>query len=212
MQQAPQKHGSPVTEISPISSQTSSPDSQRRSSRQDSIASTGSSSTPQTQFLQKTKELREQQLQQQQLQQSSVPSVVTVTHTQTQSQVQISNQSSTVYSPDKPPIPPRGNPPPVPQRQISSNESVQLRKRQGKETSLNESTKCTPVNKILSLTDPNSNYGNLPVRPHSHQLDFANGSSNEQWNQPQFKMGKYNRQWSMYIPNCIASQTNHSID
>lgn len=103
--------------MSPISSRTSSPDSQRRSSRQDSISSTVSAgsglSTPQTTFLQKTKELREQQ--------SSV-------HASPQAQV----QTNTVYSADKPPIPPRGLPPPVPQRQISTNDGVQLRNRTGK--------------------------------------------------------------------------------
>lgn len=103
--------------MSPISSRTSSPDSQRRSSRQDSISSTVSAgsglSTPQTTFLQKTKELREQQ--------SSV-------NASPQAQV----QTNTVYSADKPPIPPRGLPPPVPQRQISTNDGVQLRNRTGK--------------------------------------------------------------------------------
>lgn len=56
-------------ETSPISSRTSSPDSQRRSSRHDSIGSSmsgGSFNTPQTNFLQKQKEIREQQQQQQQ--------------------------------------------------------------------------------------------------------------------------------------------------
>lgn len=51
-------------ETSPISSRTSSPDSQRRSSRHDSIGSSmsgGSLNTPQMNFLQKQKELREQQ-------------------------------------------------------------------------------------------------------------------------------------------------------
>lgn len=51
-------------ETSPISSRTSSPDSQRRSSRHDSIGSSmsgGSFNTPQTNFLQKQKEIREQQ-------------------------------------------------------------------------------------------------------------------------------------------------------
>lgn len=106
-----------MVEVSPISSRTSSPDSQRRSSRQDSISSTVSAgsglSTPQTTFLQKTKELREQQ--------SSV-------NASPQAQV----QTNTVYSADKPPIPPRGLPPPVPQRQISTNDGVQLRNRTGK--------------------------------------------------------------------------------
>lgn len=73
-------------------------------------------STPQTNFLQKTKELREQQS----------PSVASTSTTPPQQQTHM----TTIYSPDKPPIPPRGNPPPVPQRQISS-ESVQLRHRTG---------------------------------------------------------------------------------
>lgn len=106
---------SPVVEISPISSRTSSPDSQRRSSRQDSMSSTVSagsgSNIPQTTFLQKTKELREQQV-----------SVIPQAHV----------QSTPVYNADKPPIPPRGLPPPVPQRQISTNDIVQLRNRSGK--------------------------------------------------------------------------------
>lgn len=122
-QQTPPKHSSPVHEISPISSQTSSPDSQRRNSRQDSIASTMSGgsnyNTPQTHFLQKTKELREQQS----------ATVATLNN----SQPPPTSPGTTVFSPDKPPIPPRGNPPPVPQRQISlqSNENVQLRNRPG---------------------------------------------------------------------------------
>lgn len=52
-------------ETSPISSRTSSPDSQRRSSRHDSIGSSmsgGSLNTPQINFLQKQRELREQQV------------------------------------------------------------------------------------------------------------------------------------------------------
>lgn len=65
MNTAPVAQQEPNIEASPISSRTSSPDSQRRSSRQDSIGSSmsgGSSfSTPQINFLQKQKELREQQ-------------------------------------------------------------------------------------------------------------------------------------------------------
>lgn len=109
-----------MVEISPISSRTSSPELQRRNSRQDSIASSMSGgsgfSAPQTQFLQKTKELREHQM----------PLATNSTiNLQTQAQNPI------IYSPDKPPIPPRGLPPPVPQRQISSSETVQLRNRNG---------------------------------------------------------------------------------
>ncbi|XP_055309165.1 spectrin beta chain, non-erythrocytic 1 isoform X4 [Sitodiplosis mosellana] len=146
---------SPVVEVSPISSRTSSPDSQRRSSRQDSMSSTVSTgsglSTPQTTFLQKTKELREQQA-----------STTALTSSTPQAHV----QSTTVYSADKPPIPPRGLPPPVPQRQISTSDSVQLRNRS---------------------TDGSSNYGNVQNRPHS--TDYQNNSSNDQYNQQHFKMG-----------------------
>ena len=104
-----------TAETSPISSRTSSPDSQRRSSRHDSIGSSmsgGSYSTPQINFLQKQKEMREQQMQNQQ--QNSPPSPQSPQST-----------GSSVYSPDKPPIPPRGAPPPVPQRQ-SSNENMNV--------------------------------------------------------------------------------------
>lgn len=41
------------------------------------------------------------------------------------------------------------------------------------------------------IIDANSNYGNSTNRPHSHQLDFQNGSSNELWHQSQYKMGKF---------------------
>lgn len=73
-------------------------------------------STPQTQFLQKSKELREQQM-----------PIATNSTINLQAQA----QNPIIYIPDKPPIPPRGLPPPVPQRQISSNETVQLRNRSG---------------------------------------------------------------------------------
>lgn len=124
MQSTPITQQEPNVEISPISSRTSSPDSQRRSSRQDSIGSSmsgGSSfSTPQINFLQKQKEMREQQHMQSSSATSSPSSPQSVT--------------TTVYSADKPPIPPRGLPPPVPQRHISVNNettSVTLRNRSG---------------------------------------------------------------------------------
>lgn len=81
-------------------------------------------STPQTNFLQKQKELREQQ----QLQTSSSASSAHSPQSQT-------GQNTTIYSPDKPPIPPRNVPPQVPQRQISVNSEqiVTLRNRPGKE-------------------------------------------------------------------------------
>lgn len=115
-----------MVEVSPISSRASSPDSHRRSSRQDSISSAVSGengfSTPQTVFLQKTKELREQQP----LTSSSLGCQQEVTQV----------QNTTIYSADKPPIPPRGLPPPIPQRQISTSDCVQLRNRSGNVTTI----------------------------------------------------------------------------
>lgn len=160
-----------MVEVSPISSRTSSPDSQRRSSRQNSISSTVSAgsglSTPQTTFLQKTKEL----------------------NASPQAQV----QTNTVYSADKPPIPPRGLPPPVPQRQISTNDGVQLRS--GKSfwsIILIKSIRKLEIYTIkyhISIVDASISYGNVQARPHS--TDYQNNSSNDQNNQQPIKMGKY---------------------
>lgn len=77
-------------------------------------------STPQINFLQKQKELREQQMQQ--------------SSSATSSPSSPQSQTVTVYSAEKPPIPPRGLPPPVPQRHVSVNETttVTLRHRTGK--------------------------------------------------------------------------------
>ncbi|XP_058824690.1 spectrin beta chain, non-erythrocytic 1 isoform X6 [Topomyia yanbarensis] len=113
---------------SSISSRTSSPDSQRRDSRAslNSAKSGGSGSnnssslqTPQINFLQKQKELRELENQQRVSQ-----------HQQQQQQQQHMSTFQSPQSPqgqehyglaDKPPIPPRGVPPPVPQRQSSTD-------------------------------------------------------------------------------------------
>lgn len=115
---------------SSISSRTSSPDSQRRDSRAslNSAKSGGSGSnassslqpTPQINFLQKQKELRElenqQRLSQQQMSTFQVPPP--------QSPAGSAAPPQEFYGlADKPPIPPRGVPPPVPQRQ-SSNENM----------------------------------------------------------------------------------------
>lgn len=111
-------------ETSPISSRTSSPDSQRRSSRHDSIGSSmsgGSMNTPQINFLQKQRELREQ---------SPQSSVTTPTSPQSPQPPPAPASGTQFYTPDKPPIPPRGVPPPVPQRQSShENMTVTLRSR-----------------------------------------------------------------------------------
>lgn len=95
----------------------------------------GSSNTPQTNFLQKHKEFREQQMLQQRSSASS-PQASQRSHT---SQSPPSPQSpntlnnNNVYTPDKPPIPPRGQPPAVPVRQMSSDGvTVTLRTRTGK--------------------------------------------------------------------------------
>ncbi|XP_035899186.1 spectrin beta chain, non-erythrocytic 1 isoform X2 [Anopheles stephensi] len=144
---------------SSISSRTSSPDSQRRDSRtslnsaKSGSGSNGSFHTPQTNFLQKQKELREQELQ----------------HQRMSSGQQYNNlPSPTAPGPmpevfglaDKPPIPPRGMPPPVPQRQSSTdnvlnsnNGSVQMRSK--------------PPG---SANSPNgSDYDNANIRPYSLQ-------------------------------------------
>lgn len=135
-----------LIETSPLSSHTSSPDSQRRGSRHDSVGSSmsgGSSNTPQTNFLQKQKELREQQLQQQQLQRASSVSSQSQSPQSPQSpqnpqspqspqHPQSINNNNNMYTPDKPPIPPRGVPPAVSVRQLSSDAvTVTLRTRTG---------------------------------------------------------------------------------
>lgn len=123
------KASSDRTEASPISSHNSSPESQRRSSRHDSIGSSmsgGSFNTPQINFLQKQKELRDQQ--QQQLK------INLQTSSATPASLSQSPQSPSGggHTADKPPIPPRGLPPPVPQRQSSNDTStVTLRTRLG---------------------------------------------------------------------------------
>ncbi|XP_055911888.1 spectrin beta chain, non-erythrocytic 5 isoform X2 [Eupeodes corollae] len=89
---------------SPMSSRASSPDSQRRS-RNDSINSSlsgSSSTTPQMNFLQKQ--------QQQYSQQASIPVHQPASPT-----------GSYGFNEQKPPIPPRGAPPPVPHRQSTDN-------------------------------------------------------------------------------------------
>uniref|UniRef100_A0A1I8NPX4 Spectrin beta chain, non-erythrocytic 5 n=2 Tax=Stomoxys calcitrans TaxID=35570 RepID=A0A1I8NPX4_STOCA len=95
------KVASGQTVESPVSSRTSSPDSQRRTaSRTNSVTSSNmsvNSTTPQMNFLQK-------QMQQQQQQPPSP-----------------SSPTSSIGFEHKPPIPPRGAPPPVPNRQSTEN-------------------------------------------------------------------------------------------
>uniref|UniRef100_A0AAG5CRA5 Spectrin beta chain n=1 Tax=Anopheles atroparvus TaxID=41427 RepID=A0AAG5CRA5_ANOAO len=132
---------------SSISSRTSSPDSQRRDSRtslnsaKSGSGSNGSFNTPQTNFLQRQKELREQELQQQRMS-SSQHSLPSPTSPGPMVQDMVHGLA------DKPPIPPRGVPPPVPQRQSSAdnmlnnnnnNGSVQMRSKVGSTGSPNGS-------------------------------------------------------------------------
>ncbi|XP_055611321.1 spectrin beta chain, non-erythrocytic 1-like isoform X3 [Uranotaenia lowii] len=171
---------------SSISSRTSSPDSQRRDSRaslnsaksggsgsnaSSSIQSTNST-TPQINFLQKQKELRElenqQRLSQQQMSTFQMPQ----------------SPTQEVYNlADKPPIPPRGVPPPVPQRQSSSDN-----------VSNNNNVSGNPAVQIRSKTSSgssgsfngndydNGNYTNTNnTRPFSYQPN----SSSQQRSIPQ---------------------------
>ncbi|XP_049531966.1 spectrin beta chain, non-erythrocytic 1 isoform X2 [Anopheles darlingi] len=107
---------------SSISSRTSSPDSQRRDSRtslnsaKSGSGSTGSYHTPQTNFLQKQKELRELEVQQQRLSAQPPP-----THALPPPPTSPGPMHEVFGLADKPPIPPRGVPPPVPQRQSSTD-------------------------------------------------------------------------------------------
>lgn len=142
-------------DISPISSHASSPDSQRRSSRQASIISTGSStSTPQTSFLQKQRELRDHE----------------------------SNGYNNNKPPVPPQIPPRGLPPPVPQRNISvTGEAVTLRKR-GMEFTEFDLSLTISNNDVIWLqnkyrffnivSDPNGNFSKPPNDEPAHDISY----------------------------------------
>lgn len=89
-----------MVEISPISSQKSSPDLKRGNSTGSNISGESGFSANITQ---KPKEIRE------------TPTTVTISLTSQQTQIQ-----SVSCNADKPPIPPRGVFPPVPQRQTST--------------------------------------------------------------------------------------------
>ncbi|XP_058129165.1 spectrin beta chain, non-erythrocytic 1 [Anopheles coustani] len=169
---------------SSISSRTSSPDSQRRDSRtslnsaKSGSGSNGSFNTPQTNFLLRQKELREQELQQQRMSSSqhSLPSPTSPGPMQ-----------DMVYGlADKPPIPPRGVPPPVPQRQSSAdnmlnnnNGSVQMRSKVGATGSPNGSDydngNVTSGNRPYSL-QPGAVTAKAPGLPQN-----GNGNGEEVW-------------------------------
>ncbi|KXJ76213.1 hypothetical protein RP20_CCG010134 [Aedes albopictus] len=151
---------------SSISSRTSSPDSQRRDSRAslNSAKSGGSGSnasstlqTPQIAFLQKQKELREQE-----------------------NQAPQSPTQEFYGLADKPPIPPRAVPPPVPQRQSSTenvlnnnnnNSTVQIRPKTGSGSS--GSYNGNARRPCEWQQQQQRNYTNTPPRPFSHQPNTA---------------------------------------
>uniref|UniRef100_W4VRA2 Putative karst n=1 Tax=Corethrella appendiculata TaxID=1370023 RepID=W4VRA2_9DIPT len=168
---------------SSISSRASSPDSQNRRDSRGSMNSaksgSGSSSnfsTPQTNFLQKQKELREQE--NQRLSQQSPP-ISANTITQQQQQQQQYSSSDFYGLADKPPIPPRGVPPPVPQRQ-SSNEnlinSVALRQ---KNNNFNGNNEYENGNYANNGTNGNSSGRSYSMQPNtSATLPTTNNNRN----------------------------------
>uniref|UniRef100_A0A1Y9H0U3 Spectrin beta chain n=2 Tax=Anopheles dirus TaxID=7168 RepID=A0A1Y9H0U3_9DIPT len=174
---------------SSISSRTSSPDSQRRDSRtslnsaKSGSGSNGSFHTPQTNFLQKQKELREQELQHQRMSAG-----------QHQQHYNLPSPTSPGPTPevfglaDKPPIPPRGMPPPVPQRQSSTdnvlnnnnNGSVQMRSKAGSTGSPNgsdyDNANITSANRPYSLQPgAMTNKSQLPASQN------GNGTGEDVW-------------------------------
>ncbi|XP_058061720.1 spectrin beta chain, non-erythrocytic 1 [Anopheles bellator] len=177
---------------SSISSRTSSPDSQRRDSRtslnsaKSGSGSTGSYHTPQTNFLQKQKELRELEVQQQRLSAQHPPSQALPPPPTSPGPVQ------EVYGlADKPPIPPRGVPPPVPQRQsstenvLNNNGAVQMRSKTGATGSPNGSDYDNGnfTNRPYSLQPGTMFNSGKSANPPQSQLasQNGNGSGEEVW-------------------------------
>ncbi|XP_055643020.1 spectrin beta chain isoform X2 [Toxorhynchites rutilus septentrionalis] len=176
---------------SSISSRTSSPDSQRRDSRAslNSAKSGGSGSnnssglqTPQINFLQKQKELRELENQQRLSQQQ-----------QQQQQIFQSSQTPTqeFYGlADKPPIPPRGVPPPVPQRQSSNenilnnnntNSTVQIRPKTSGSFNGNDYDNGNFPNNPRSLSyQPSATRGGIPQNGNNLNSSNNNNNGNEE--------------------------------
>ncbi|XP_065083239.1 spectrin beta chain, non-erythrocytic 1 isoform X3 [Ochlerotatus camptorhynchus] len=171
---------------SSISSRTSSPDSQRRDSRGslNSAKSGGSGSnasstlqTPQINFLQKQKELRElenqQRLSQQQQQQQQQPQQQQHQHMSTFQAPQSPTQEFFGLA-DKPPIPPRGVPPPVPQRQSSNENMLNNNNNNSNSTvQIRPKTSSGSSGSFNGNDYDNGNYTNA-TRPFSHQPNSAN--------------------------------------
>uniref|UniRef100_A0A336KQL4 CSON014177 protein n=1 Tax=Culicoides sonorensis TaxID=179676 RepID=A0A336KQL4_CULSO len=157
------KNTSADFENSSISSRASSPDSQNRrdsnGNRKDSFSSAKSqnsnSSTPQTDYLLKQKELRERERKENQM-------MAAVLHQAPPHQ----------GNADKPPIPPRGAPPQVPQRQSSvDNVNANVQLRQKKQNGNDEVD--------------NGNYSNVPTQPRPYSLQpnqtLPQNGNEDQW-------------------------------
>lgn len=171
---------------SSISSRTSSPDSQRRDSRAslNSAKSGGSGSnassslqTPQINFLQKQKELRELE-NQQRLSQQNQQQMSTFQAPQSPGTTGTTQEFHGLA--DKPPIPPRGVPPPVPQRQ-SSNENVlnnNTNNNNGSTVQIRPKTSSGSSGSFNGNDYDNGNYStptNNSTRPFSYQANSATG-------------------------------------
>jgi hypothetical protein len=170
---SPQKHlntsqyGSEHDNSSVNSSRTASPDpNQRRDSN-----SSGTTTTPQMNFLQKQKEMRERENQVRRGgklggEKGSFDGVLSCQH----------RQDAPPHSPtgeyfDKPPIPPRGMPPPVPQRQSSVEKVSEVQVRQKNMNGNGElGDKRALVDLTLNFTPAEDHYSNTPSnRPYSLQ-------------------------------------------
>ncbi|XP_055694009.1 spectrin alpha chain, non-erythrocytic 1 isoform X2 [Lutzomyia longipalpis] len=171
--------GTEGTDASSLSSRTSSPDSQVRGSMDKSP------STPQINFLQRQKELKE-----------------------------MNKEPPHTGQMEKPPIPPRGAPPPAPQRQ-SSTQEVQLR---------NRSYSNGVPQQDGGGFDESSNYENQQ-RPHSMLPSMQSAAANngdETWMRqnkppplpaslPPMGAGQYNRPMTHHPGNYHPESLHHNM-
>ncbi|XP_058446279.1 spectrin beta chain, non-erythrocytic 5 isoform X3 [Malaya genurostris] len=183
-------HQSPVLDRSDanssISSRTSSPDSQRRDSRAslNSAKSGGSGSnnsnslqTPQINFLQKQKELRELENQQHRISQQQLHQQQQHQHMGTFQAPQSPAATQEHYGlADKPPIPPRGVPPPVPQRQSSSENVLNNNGGSAGAVQIRSKTGSGSSGSFNGNDYDNGNYSNTS-RPFSYQPNSNNQRS-----------------------------------
>lgn len=150
--------------------------------------------------------------------QNSSQSLLTAQHSP---QASSANSTTTqFYSPDKPPIPPRGVPPPVPQRQPSqdnTNISLRHRNHSGSGTHRIESNPLVNIfvliaslcDTVTDSGDANSNYGNYasvaggngrPVSMHAsggsvmdtNRNDVTSSQGEDMWrNAREVRIGKF---------------------